>query len=82
MFNLIIRFYYRFLFVLKYNTLKSHKVINENDLYITSSKGNFRINRRCPHQGAYLENALIKDNIVTCHWHGCKIYINVLGEKI
>tara|TARA_B100001059_G_C17630134_1_gene473987 strand:- start:132 stop:380 length:249 start_codon:yes stop_codon:yes gene_type:complete len=78
-FSLVIN---RIKFSIKFKTLKKIRVINDDFLYLSSSKGNFKINRRCPHQGAYLDKAYINDNIITCHWHGCKIYINAIGKKI
>tara|TARA_B100001250_G_scaffold97518_1_gene81827 strand:- start:125 stop:388 length:264 start_codon:yes stop_codon:yes gene_type:complete len=76
--NIIIN---RIIFSIKFKTLKKVLVVGDKYLYLSSSRGNFKINRRCPHQGAYLEKAYINDNIVTCHWHGCKIYINAIGKK-
>ena len=82
MFTITQKLYYRFIFAFKFKTLKTFKVLNKNDLYLSSSKGNYKIKRRCPHQGAFLEKGYIDDNKITCHWHGCKIYINIIGEKI
>ena len=49
----------RLLFIYKYKTIKSMKVINNNQICVSSSKGNFIISRRCPHQGAFLEKAFL-----------------------
>ena len=72
----------RIIFLLKYKTIKPIKIINNEKICVSSSKGNYLINRRCPHQGAFLERAYLNDNILTCHWHGCKIYINLKGKKV
>ena len=63
----------RFIFLVKYGSLKSIKLLNDREILVCTSKGIFKINRRCPHQGAYLEKSFKKDNVLTCHWHGCKI---------
>jgi len=73
---------YRLIFFIKYKTIKPIKIINEDLICVSSSKGNYLINRRCPHQGAFLEKAYLNDNILICHWHGCRFIINKIGEKI
>jgi len=72
----------RLLFIYKYRTIKSMKIINNDQICVSSSKGNFIISRRCPHQGAFLEKAFLHDNVITCHWHGCKIFTDIVGEKV
>ena len=55
----------RIIFLLKYKTIKPIKIINNEKICVSSSKGNYLINRRCPHQGAFLERAYLNDNILT-----------------
>ena len=75
------RIKYRSFFLFKYKTIKPIIKINNDKLCVSSSKGNYIISRMCPHQGAYLEKGYLKDNVITCHWHGCKIYTNIVGVK-
>ena len=82
MIKIFIKIKYRLIFFNKYKTLKPIKIINEDLICVSSSKGNYLINRRCPHQGAFLEKAYLNDNILTCHWHGCRFVINKIGEQI
>lgn len=30
----------------------------------------FAVENRCPHAGAYLNEGIVEDNILTCIWHG------------
>ena len=80
--KLLLILYYRIKFYYKFKSFKPVKVTNENEILVCSSKGIFLLNRRCPHQGAYLEKAFKKDNILICHWHGCKVFSDLKGKKI
>tara|TARA_B100000575_G_C23141820_1_gene664667 strand:- start:804 stop:1052 length:249 start_codon:yes stop_codon:yes gene_type:complete len=73
---------YKFIFFFKFKTLKSIILLNDKEIIVQCSKGIFQMNRKCPHQGANLEKAYKKDNVLTCHWHGCKIIVNKKGKKI
>lgn len=74
-------FYFRVIFSFKFFTIKKCKIINK-DLIIPTSKGIYSIHRFCPHQNAPLEKSFISNNIIVCHWHGCKLLINKKGIKI
>ena len=78
----LLKFYYRFLFFYKFKTLKKLKIINKETICLPSSKGIFKVARKCPNQGAFLENAFIHDYIIECHWHGCKLNISTKGKKL
>ena len=80
--SLILTIKYKILFLLKFKTLRSKILLNRNEIAVCCSKGIFKLDRRCPHQGAFLENSYKHDNILTCHWHGCKILVNTKGKKI
>ena len=72
----------KILFCLRFKTLKSIMAINDYEVVVYCSKGIFKMDRRCPHQGAYLEGFFKKDNILTCHWHGCRLTVDLKGERI
>jgi 3-phenylpropionate/trans-cinnamate dioxygenase ferredoxin subunit len=38
-------------------------------------KDYFALENRCPHAGAHLHEGILKDNILTCIWHGWKFDI-------
>ena len=80
--KLYMKIKYRIIFLFKFKTIKPIKIINDDKICVTSFKGNYIINRRCPHQGAFLETGYLNDNVLTCRWHGCPIFINVKGEKV
>ena len=80
--KLYMKIKYRIIFLFKFKTIKPIIIINDDKICVTSSKGNYIINRRCPHQGAFLEKGYLNDNVLTCKWHGCPIIINVKGEKV
>ena len=83
MFNNIFYFiFYRLLFTIKYKTFRSIILLNSDEIIVSCSKGIFQMNRRCPHQGAHLEHAYKKDNILICHWHGCNIFVDKKGVKL
>ena len=82
MIKICLKIKYRIIFIFKFKTIKRIKVINNKKICVTSSKGNFLINRRCPHQGSFLETGYLNDNILTCRWHGCPVFIDIKGEKI
>jgi len=73
--------YFRLIFALKYFTFNKC-LVKKDDLIIPTSNGIFSIYRFCPHQNAPLENAYISNNVIQCHWHGCKLLINKKGYKI
>ena len=73
---------YRLIFLYKYKTLKNFVIQNNEFLILPSSKGIYKMKRFCPHQNAPLEKAFKKDNIIICHWHGCKMQINKKGVRI
>tara|TARA_B100000575_G_scaffold290413_1_gene294062 strand:+ start:899 stop:1144 length:246 start_codon:yes stop_codon:yes gene_type:complete len=74
--------FFRIIFFFKFKTLKKYMIKDEKLLILPTSKGIFKIDRYCPHQNAPLEKAFIKDNIIVCHWHGCKMQINRKGIKV
>ena len=80
--SLILMIQYKILFLLKFKTLRSKILLNRNEIAVCCSKGIFKLDRRCPHQGAFLENSYQRDNILTCHWHGCKIVVDAKGKKM
>jgi nitrite reductase/ring-hydroxylating ferredoxin subunit len=44
-----------------------------NDIEIVifqTDQGYYALENRCPHAGAHLHEGIIKDNILTCIWHG------------
>lgn len=73
---------YKISFILRFKTFQSIALLDNNTIAICCSKGIFKLNRRCPHQGAFLEKSYKNDNILTCHWHGCKFLVDVIGEDI
>lgn len=62
----------RLSFVIEHRTF-NRIVLDAGDHVIACGDvGAMRIPRYCPHQGADLLKAWVKDNHVICHWHGCK----------
>ena len=82
MIKIYLKIKYRIIFIFTFRTMKPIKIINNEKICVTSSKGNFLIDRRCPHQGSFLENGYLNDNILTCRWHGCPTFIDIKGQKI
>lgn len=81
--NFIKFLYFYFLYFIKFKTLKRIKVLQNKDfICLPTSKGIYKVTRRCPHQGAYLEQGYVNDDIIICRWHGSKICASKLGEKV
>jgi nitrite reductase/ring-hydroxylating ferredoxin subunit len=74
--------FFRLYFIYKFKSFKKLLVLNNQTLVTFTSQGIYQIPRRCPHQGAFLENAFKKDNLLICNWHGCKINIFYSGKNI
>ena len=63
----------RILFLIKYKTFKSI-VVDPTDtgtLLVCHAGKVAKIKRRCPHQGARLEEGYFADDCLVCPWHGC-----------
>lgn len=65
----------RIKFALAYKTLKTIALNSKKDRKIlVYHQGKVEeLSRYCPHQGALMENGLIKDGALICPWHGCRI---------
>ncbi len=45
----------------------------DKEIVLANSKGIFSANaRHCTHRGAPLEEGMLKDNVLTCPWHGAE----------
>lgn len=63
----------RILFALRHRTLKPVIVDPENQGRVIAfhESGDVSFPRRCPHQGASLENGKVEKGRLICPWHGC-----------
>ncbi|MGA2052316.1 MAG: Rieske 2Fe-2S domain-containing protein [Opitutales bacterium] len=70
----------RISFALRHRTLRRAVVdpSDDNRIIVCCSHGEVRMKRRCPHQGAPLEDAYFKGDTLICQWHGCRFK---LGQK-
>lgn len=59
-------------FAVRYRTLSRIARDAGDQVVACGDAGAMRLPRYCPHQGADLSKAWVKDNHVVCHWHGCK----------
>ena len=58
-------------FAAKYRTLKPIATDSANNLIACGRTFIGPIPKRCPHQGAPLNNSYLNGNFLVCHWHGC-----------
>ena len=64
----------RLCFVLRYRTLKKiiPSVKDASQILVCHQGQIVQLKRRCPHQGALLENGYLKGSDLICPWHGCR----------
>ena len=69
---ILFSFLQRLRFALKHRSLRRIVRFNTQDIAVCGSQGERRVPRFCPHQGADLSKAWIKEDHLICHWHGCR----------
>ncbi len=64
----------RILFALRHKTCRRVVVdpADANMIQVHCAHGVVRMKRRCPHQGAPLEDAYFQGDTLICQWHGCR----------
>lgn len=63
----------RIFFALRYRTLRL-VILHPSDakkILVCSGDGVGEYPRRCPHQGAPMEDAVLRGDTLICPWHGC-----------
>jgi nitrite reductase/ring-hydroxylating ferredoxin subunit len=71
------RLFARLGFILKHKTLNKVVLSSDSSGVFIFHKGRVvRMNRRCPHQGAPLEQGYLHKNHLVCPWHGCRFSLD------
>jgi nitrite reductase/ring-hydroxylating ferredoxin subunit len=74
---IINRFLTRLAFAVQNRTLRKIVLSPDKSSILVCHRGKIvRMNRRCAHQGAPLEDAYIYGNHLVCHWHGCRFSLD------